>query len=153
MNEGKQKPTTSDHSAVTVALVSTVLTLWLFPAHAQEKSRYMGAEVPLDEAPTGAVINAQAIKDISKIIYAEPTTEKLADGVWCIGGLSIGNTSPADRRAGGEPRRALLPVRRHVQREQQVRAVQDTHTDNQGVVLMRDRTGQSRGTRDLLTGI
>ena len=56
-------------------------------------TRYMGAEVPLAEAPNGAVINAETLETTSKIAYLEPTTEKVADGVWCIGGLSIGNTT------------------------------------------------------------
>ena len=92
--------TTSKLGAITAALVSTVLTLSPLPAHAQEKSRYMGADVPLAEAPNGALIHAEALEGTSKIIYTEPTTEKLADGVWCIGGLSIGNTTVIEGEDG-----------------------------------------------------
>jgi alkyl sulfatase BDS1-like metallo-beta-lactamase superfamily hydrolase len=63
-----------------------------FQVHAQEKSRYMGGEVSLETAPNGALINAEVLKVSPKIIYLEPTTEKVADGVWSIGGYSIGNT-------------------------------------------------------------
>ena len=75
------------------ALAATLLTQGLFSAHAQEKSRYMGGEVTLTKAPNGAVVNAEVLEVNSKIVYHEPTTEKVADGVWCIGGYSVGNTS------------------------------------------------------------
>ncbi len=52
----------------------------------------MGGEVSLETAPNGALLNAEVLKISPKIIYLEPTTEKVADGVWCIGGYSIGNT-------------------------------------------------------------
>ena len=83
-----------------MALVAAVAPLSLFPANAQEKSRYLGGEVPLAEAPNGAVINAETLETSSKIAYLEPTTEKVADGVWCIGGLSIGNTTVIERDNG-----------------------------------------------------
>jgi len=67
--------------------------LGLSPAQAQEKSRYMGGEVPLTEAPNGAVVSAEVLEVGSKILYLKPTAEKMADGVWCIGGYSVGNTS------------------------------------------------------------
>ena len=83
---------TPNEYAVAAALAAALLTLGHVPVQAQEKSLYMGAEVPLAEAPNGAVINAETLEGTSRIIYTEPTTEKLADGVWCIGGLSIANT-------------------------------------------------------------
>ena len=53
----------------------------------------MGGEAPLTEAPNGAVIGANVLEATSKIVYVEPTEEKVADGVWCIGGYSVGNTT------------------------------------------------------------
>ena len=43
----------------TVALVAALAPLSLFPAHAQEKSRYMGAEVPLAAVSVGSDVNTQ----------------------------------------------------------------------------------------------
>ena len=53
----------------------------------------MGGEVTLTKAPNGAVVDAEVLEVNSKIVYHEPTTEKVAEGVWCIGGYSVGNTS------------------------------------------------------------
>ena len=61
--------------------------------NAAEKSPYMGGEVNLIKAPNGAVAREEVIKSLSQIIYDEPTTEKLADGVWVIGGYSLANTT------------------------------------------------------------
>lgn len=72
------------------------LTLLLFlhlSIDGQEKSRYMGGEVNLVEAPNGAILNASVLEVMEKIIYTEPTIEKLADGIWCIGGYSLANTT------------------------------------------------------------
>ena len=60
---------------------------------AQEKSRYMSGEVELTTAPNGAIINAEVLQTFPKITYTEPTTQKLAEGVWCIGGYSLANTT------------------------------------------------------------
>jgi alkyl sulfatase BDS1-like metallo-beta-lactamase superfamily hydrolase len=79
--------------AMVAALAAMSLTQGLFPAHAQEKSRYMGGEVTLTKAPNGAVLDANVLEVGAKIVYVEPTAEKVADGVWCIGGYSIGNTT------------------------------------------------------------
>ena len=73
--------------------VALLLALGLSPADAAEKSRYMGGEVTLTKAPNGAIVNAEVLKVSSKIVYLKPTTEKVADGVWCIGGYSIANTT------------------------------------------------------------
>ena len=70
-----------------------VLSLLGAAGHAQELSRYMGGPAELAKAPNGAVANAEALKVGPKIVYAEPTTEKVADGVWSIGGYSIANTT------------------------------------------------------------
>ena len=79
---------------VPVALV-LILTV-----QAQEKSPYMGGKVELAKAPNGAIVNAEVLKVSPKIIYLEPTTEKLADGVWCIGGYSIANTTVIEAEDG-----------------------------------------------------
>jgi len=50
----------------------------------------MGGEVTIVEAPNGALISAEVLEVSPKIIYHEPTTEKVADGVWCIGGVVPG---------------------------------------------------------------
>jgi len=60
---------------------------------AQERSRYMGGPVELAEAPNGAVVNAEILSVNPHILYLEPTVEKVADGVWCIGGYSLANTT------------------------------------------------------------
>ena len=56
-------------------------------------SRYMGGPVDLVTAPNGARVNAEVLEATPKITYLEPTTEKVADGVWCIGGYSLANTT------------------------------------------------------------
>ena len=56
-------------------------------------SRYMGGPVELVTAPNGARVNAEVLEISPKICYLEPTTEKVADGVWCIGGYSLANTT------------------------------------------------------------
>jgi len=53
----------------------------------------MGGSVELLTAPNGAIVNAEVLKTFPKITYTEPTTEKLTDGVWCIGGYSLANTT------------------------------------------------------------
>jgi len=60
---------------------------------AQEVSPYMGGEVELVTAPNGAIVNSKVLNTAPKILYLEPTTEKLAEGVWCIGGYSIANST------------------------------------------------------------
>jgi len=72
------------------------------PAHAQaeEPSPYMGGEVNLIEAPNGAMARAEVLETASKILYMEPTTEKLAEGVWCIGGYSLANTTVIEAEDG-----------------------------------------------------
>jgi len=63
-------------------------------------SRYMGGEVTLKEAPNGALVNAEVLEISAKILYLEPTTEKVADGVWCIGGYSLANTTVIEGDGG-----------------------------------------------------
>lgn len=69
-------------------------------ATANEPSPYMGGEVDLIEAPNGAVARAEVLETASKILYTEPTTEKLAEGVWCIGGYSLANCTVIEAEDG-----------------------------------------------------
>jgi len=61
--------------------------------NAQKLSPYMGGEVELITAPNGAIVNSKVLNVMPKITYLEPTTEKLTEGVWCIGGYSLANTT------------------------------------------------------------
>ena len=63
-------------------------------------SRYMGGPVELVTAPNGAQVNAEVLEVTPKITYLEPTTEKVADGVWCIGGYSLANTTVIEGNDG-----------------------------------------------------
>jgi alkyl sulfatase BDS1-like metallo-beta-lactamase superfamily hydrolase len=79
-------------------LAGCALTLLSQPLCASEAGTtevnpYMGAPVALDKAPNGAVVNSGVLEVSSKILYLEPTVEKVADGVWCIGGYSLANTT------------------------------------------------------------
>jgi hypothetical protein len=58
------------------------------PVQAAETSPYMGGDVNLTKAPNGAIARQEVLETAAKILYLEPTTEKLADGVWCIGGYA-----------------------------------------------------------------
>ncbi len=64
--------------AMTVALVALVLAPGPCLTHAAEKSRYMGGEATLVKAPNGALVNSEVLEVNSKILYLEPTTEKVA---------------------------------------------------------------------------
>lgn len=63
-------------------------------------SRYMGGPVELVTAPNGAQVNAEVLEVTPKITYLEPTTEKVAEGVWCIGGYSLANTTVIEGNDG-----------------------------------------------------
>ncbi len=65
-----------------------------------DKSRYMGGPVELATAPNGAIVNAEVLAVSPRIMYLEPTTDKVADGVWCIGGYSIANTTVIEAEEG-----------------------------------------------------
>jgi len=56
-------------------------------------SPYMGGPVELVEAPNGAIARAEVLETAARILYLEPTTDQVADGVWCIGGYSLANTT------------------------------------------------------------
>jgi len=60
----------------------------------------MGGKVNLTEAPNGAIARQEVLETAAKILYTEPTTEKLADGVWCIGGYSLANTTVIEAEDG-----------------------------------------------------
>ena len=74
-------------------LLGLILLLSSVSVVAQEVSPYMGGEVELVTAPNGAIVNSKVLSTSSQIFYLEPTTEKLAEGVWCIGGYSLANTT------------------------------------------------------------
>ncbi len=78
---------------IAVAFIVSISLLMPGPAAAAEKSPYMGGDVKLTEAPNGAIAREDVLTIGPQIAYMEPTTEKLADGVWCIGGYSLANTT------------------------------------------------------------
>ncbi len=63
-------------------------------------SRYMGGPAELVTAPNGAIVNAEVPAVSPRIMYLEPTTDKVADRVWCIGGYSIANTTVIEAEDG-----------------------------------------------------
>lgn len=84
----------------TICAIILVLSLSLVTAHAEEKCRYMGGPAELVTAPNGAITNAEALEKLPRIMYLEPTTQKVAEGVWCIGGYSVANTSVIEAEDG-----------------------------------------------------
>ena len=70
------------------------------PVLAAETSQYMGGDVNLTKAPNGAIARQEVLETAAKIMYTKPTTEKLADGVWCIGGYSLANTTVIEAEDG-----------------------------------------------------
>ena len=75
------------------SIILAYMTIFTLCLNAQDKSRYMGGDVELVEAPNGAIVNAEVLRTFPRITYTVPTTEKLAEGVWCIGGYSLANTT------------------------------------------------------------
>jgi hypothetical protein len=63
-------------------------------------SRHMGTPAELVTAPNGAITNAEALEKSPRIMCLEPTTQKVAQGVWCIGGYSAANTSVIEAEDG-----------------------------------------------------
>ena len=89
----------------TILPLFTVLLLFLSSADAKQEggvssSRYMGGPAKLVTAPNGAITNAEAPKKLPEIMYLEPTTQEVAEGVWCIGGYSVANTSVIEAQDG-----------------------------------------------------
>jgi len=87
-------------SALKCLLVLSTFIGFACPMQAAEKSPYMGGEANLTEAPNGAVVREEVLQTSAKILYLEPTTEKLAEGVWCIGGYSLANTTVIEAKDG-----------------------------------------------------
>jgi len=83
-----------------IFLSLSVFVGFIYPLQAAEKSPYMGGEVHLTKAPNGAMAREEVLQTSAKILYLEPTTEKLADGVWCIGGYSLANTTVIEAQDG-----------------------------------------------------
>jgi linear primary-alkylsulfatase len=69
------------------------LPIMAVTAIAQATSPYMGGDVTLTTAPNGAIAREEVVTITPQITYAEPTIDKVADGVWSIGGYSLANTS------------------------------------------------------------
>jgi len=76
-----------------IQMMTLALSIVSVTSYANEVSPYMGGDVKLTEAPNGAVDREEVLKTCAQIVYLEPTTEKLADGVWVIGGYSLANTT------------------------------------------------------------
>ena len=58
----------------------------------QYPERYLGkGDAKLTTAPNGAVIYDKALTSAAKIAYTKPTVQKVADGIWVIGGYSAAN--------------------------------------------------------------
>jgi hypothetical protein len=86
--------------AMAAFLMALVMMPVLSEVYAIDKSPYMGGDVNLTKAPNGAIIREEMISTAAKIFYLEPTTEKLAEGVWCIGGYSLANTTVIEAEGG-----------------------------------------------------
>lgn len=77
-----------------VALAASIIVSAVATAAVEApKSRYMGGAVDLVTAPNGAIANADVLKVSAKIMYTKPTVEKVAPGVWSVGGYSIANST------------------------------------------------------------
>ncbi len=80
-----------------IGLTATVALLFCIglagPVQAAEKSPYMGGDVKLIKAPNGAIAREDVLTIGPQIVYAEPTVEKVTEGVWCIGGYSLANAT------------------------------------------------------------
>ena len=86
--------------AVSIVLCVLIVAGGFVAVQAAETSRYMGGPAKLVTAPNGAITSAEALEKLPKIMYLEPTTEKVAEGVWCIGGFSVANTSVIEAEDG-----------------------------------------------------
>lgn len=64
------------------------------------ESIYMGAPADLVTAPNGAITNARVLEALPNIAYMEPAIDEVADGVWCIGGYSVGNVTVIEAEDG-----------------------------------------------------
>jgi alkyl sulfatase BDS1-like metallo-beta-lactamase superfamily hydrolase len=96
---------TKEVASITTALLLMVLLVPPAGADAGQEgsvalSRYMGGPAELVTAPNGAITNAETLKKLPEIMYLEPTTQEVAEGVWCIGGYSVANTSVIEAEDG-----------------------------------------------------
>jgi len=99
MHKSSHYPSLGLVAAVTVIFLSIFICLAVAEDQAP-LSRYMGASAELVTAPNGAIANAEVLKVTPEIAYLEPTTEKVAKGVWCIGGYSAANTTVIEAEDG-----------------------------------------------------
>lgn len=83
-----------------IQMVTFLLSIITSITLAQEVSPYMGGDVKLTKAPNGAIVREEVLATAAKIVYTEPTTEKLAEGIWCIGGYSLANTTVIEAEDG-----------------------------------------------------
>ena len=83
-----------------IQMVTFLLSIITSITLAQEVSPYMGGDVKLTKAPNGAIVREEVLTTMAKIVYTEPTTEKLAEGIWCIGGYSLANTTVIEAEDG-----------------------------------------------------
>ena len=63
-------------------------------------ARYMGGEAKLVTAPNGGVVYDKALEAAGRVWYTEKTVEKIADGIWVIGGYSIVNCTVVEAPEG-----------------------------------------------------
>ena len=89
-----------NQTALVVAVVGLAFPVFAQADESTPPSPYMGGEVELVTAPNGAVTNKLVLETTPKIIYMEPTTEKVAEGVWVIGGYSLANTTVIEAEEG-----------------------------------------------------
>ncbi|MCK5069920.1 MAG: MBL fold metallo-hydrolase, partial [Desulfocapsa sp.] len=76
-----------------IQMMTLALSIMVVTSNAQEISPYMGGDVKLTKAPNGAIAREDVLKMSPLITYMEPTVEKVADGIWSIGGYSIANAT------------------------------------------------------------
>ena len=83
-----------------IQLMAGVSLIAFSTANAETLSPYMGGEVDLVKAPNGAIVRKEVLETTEKILYTKPTTQKVAEGVWVIGGLSLANTTVIEAKEG-----------------------------------------------------
>jgi alkyl sulfatase BDS1-like metallo-beta-lactamase superfamily hydrolase len=81
-------------------LVATGLLTSTKLSYADYPTRFMGSAATLTTAPNGAVMYDRALQVAPKIAYLEKTVDRIADGIWVIGGYSIVNCIVIDAPDG-----------------------------------------------------
>jgi alkyl sulfatase BDS1-like metallo-beta-lactamase superfamily hydrolase len=76
-----------------IQIMTFALSIMAVTSYAQEVSPYMGGDVKLTTAPNGAIVREEVLKIGPQISYTEPTIDKVAEGVWAVGGYSLANTT------------------------------------------------------------